>query len=164
MSSQVTVPTRTPPKWLNWMMLRMLRTPGLQRWIGEGVALLTFTGRRSGRRYTIPISYARDGTRVTALTKKTRSWWRNFADEPNVELRLAGATFSATATATVNDPETLPVLIEFLERRPYDAKAYGTPLQDGKLAEEDALALLPHVVLVRFELSGTPAADPVAPV
>lgn len=160
MSSQVTVPTRTPPKWLNWMMLRMLRTPGLQRWIGEGVALLTFTGRRSGRRYTIPISYARDGTRVTALTKKTRSWWRNFADEPNVELRLAGQTFSADAIATVDDPEALPILTGFLEQRPFDAKAYGTPLRDGRLAEEDARALLPQVVLLRFELSEASAKQP----
>ena len=153
MSSEATVPTRTPPKWLNSMMTLMLRTPGLQRWIGKGVALLTFTGHRSGKQYTIPISYARDGNRVTALTKKTRSSWHNFADEPSVELRLAGKNYSATAAATVGDPETLPVLVEFLEQRPHDAKAYGTPLQDGKLADEDARALLPQVVLLTFELA-----------
>ncbi len=153
MSSEVTVPTRTPPKWLNSMMTLMLKTPGLQRWIGKGVALLTYTGRRSGKRYTIPVSYARSGNQVTALTKKTRSWWRNFADEPAVELRLAGKRFPAIATASVGDPETLPVLVEFLEQRPHDAKAYGTPLRDGKLADEDARALLSQVVLLRFELS-----------
>jgi hypothetical protein len=27
---------------------------------------------------------------VTALTKKSRPWWRNFSDEPSVQLRLAG--------------------------------------------------------------------------
>ncbi len=64
---------------------------------------------------------------MTALTKKSRPWWRNFSDEPSVQLRLAGKKLPARAEATVGDPATLPTLVECLEARPRDAKAYGGP-------------------------------------
>ncbi|HEX6255956.1 MAG TPA: hypothetical protein VFZ70_09115 [Euzebyales bacterium] len=49
---------------------RLLHTPGLQRWVGRGTALLTLTGRRTGQTY--PASYARDADgrqRVDDLTR-----------------------------------------------------------------------------------------------
>jgi len=150
---KVKVPATTPPRWLNAMMKLMLKTPGLQRRLGRHIALITFTGRRSGRQYATPISYAWTGDTVTALTRKNRPWWRNFSAAPNVQLRLAGKTMPARAKATVGDLATLQTLIEFLEARPRDAKAYGVPLRpDGKLPEADATALLPEVVLLSFTL------------
>jgi hypothetical protein len=52
---------------------------------GDRLLLLTYTGRRSGRRYTIPVSYVeRDGGVVIQPSKPERKrWWRN--------LRGAGA-------------------------------------------------------------------------
>lgn len=44
------VPDWTPPSWLNAMMRTMLRTPGLERLVGKSVALISFTGRKSGTR------------------------------------------------------------------------------------------------------------------
>jgi hypothetical protein len=41
---------------LNAMMKLFLKTPLLQKGLGKQLALLSFTGRHSGRRYTIPIS------------------------------------------------------------------------------------------------------------
>ena len=88
------LPSWTPPSWLNSMMKVMLHTPGLQRVVGQAIALLSFTGRRSGTRYTTPITYLRDGDEVVVITKRFRTWWKNLQDEPQVELRLAGATFA----------------------------------------------------------------------
>lgn len=50
----------------------VLRTPGLQTMVGREVALLGFKGRKTGRSYTIPVSYQRDGDTVTVVTKKLR--------------------------------------------------------------------------------------------
>ncbi len=145
----VTVPTGTPPAALNSLMKLFLRTPGLQRWLGKEVALLTFTGRRTGKRYTIPISYDRQGDTVVMITKKVRRWWRNFETHPDVELRLAGKQFEGKAVAGVGTESELGFLISFLEHRPVDAKAYGVEIVDGSLDPEDARALLPLIVLVR---------------
>ena len=88
--SNVNTQSGDVPAWLNAMMRLFLKTPGLQNILGKPFALLTFTGRRSGRSYTIPIGYQRRDDTVLILTNTTRSWWRNFEDQPGVELRLAG--------------------------------------------------------------------------
>lgn len=150
--STVTVPQKAPPAWLNSMMGVMLKTPGLQRWLGRGLALLTFTGRRTGKRYTIPVSYARTGDEVLVVTKKTRAWWRNFADRPVVELRLAGRIHRGRATASIGDTSRMELLRTYLSERPVDAKAFGVRNEDGLANADDVIALLPQVVLVDIEL------------
>jgi deazaflavin-dependent oxidoreductase (nitroreductase family) len=150
----ITVPQRTPPRWMNSMMKVMLRAPGLQRLLGKGLALLTFTGRRSGKRYTIPVSYARSGGGVLVVTKKLRSWWRNFGDVPDVEVRLAGRDHHGRATASIGDPARAGQLRDYLSARRFDAKAYGVRIDaDGRANAEDVDALLPQVVLVDIDLS-----------
>lgn len=87
---EVRMPEDRPPAWANKLMKWALTTPGLQAWVGRQVALLGFSGRRSGQSYTIPVSYQRDGDTVTVVTKKVRRWWRNFETPAEVELRLIG--------------------------------------------------------------------------
>jgi len=151
----VVVPTWTPPRWMNAMMNLLLHVPGLQSWIGRSTALLSWTGRRSGRRYTTPVSYYRSNGKVSVLTRPSRSWWRNFDEQPRVELRLAGETASGLARASVGDEATLPRLVEFLEHKSRDTKGYGVEIgADGKVDERDVRALLPQVVLVEIALDG----------
>lgn len=151
--SRIGVSERTPAPWMNAMMRGLLRTPGVQRLLGKQLALLTFTGRRSGVRRTIPVSYARHGDEVTILTKRFRSWWMNFAERPEVEVRLAGKTFAGTAEAVIDDEGSVATLTSFLENRPVDAKAFGVRLGPDKRPEEsDVRALVPHVVVVRVRL------------
>ena len=139
---------------LNAAMKLFLKTPLLQKALGKQLALLSFTGRRSGKSYTIPISYERDGKSILMLTRKTRSWWRNFADLPAVELRLAGEVVAGTAEAHVGTDHDVADVVAFLTTRPYDAKAYGvTRLADGSIDPESVRTLLPSTVLVRVELS-----------
>jgi deazaflavin-dependent oxidoreductase (nitroreductase family) len=154
MTSTVTVPTWTPPRWLNAMMMTMLRTPVLQNILGRGIALITVTGRKSGRLYTTPVSYYREGDTVTVLSKRFRAWWRNFDERPDVELRLAGQLVHGRARASVGDESELPMLARFLEQRRADAKAYGvgfTP--DGQIHREQLRSLLSQIVVIRIALN-----------
>lgn len=52
-------------------------SPVPQRLLGRTIALITVTGRRTGKRYTTPVTYYRNGGTVTVLTKTFRTWWRN---------------------------------------------------------------------------------------
>ena len=141
------------PAALNAMMKLCLKTPLLQKGLGKQLALLSFTGRRSGRRYTIPISYARDGDTVFMMTKKRRSWWRNFADQPEVELRLAGRVVTGTAEAHIGTEDDVKDVVEYLSTRPVDAKAYGvTRLADESIDPESVRQFLPETVLVRVDV------------
>lgn len=66
--AQLSVPTWTPPKWLNAVMQIMLSTPGLPRILGRTTALFTFTGRRTGNSYTTPVTHYRSGDKVIVLS------------------------------------------------------------------------------------------------
>ena len=149
----VSVPTAAPPPWFNSMMASLLRTPGLQHWIGKAIALITVTGRRTGKTYTTPVSYYRDGNTVIVLTKKFRNWWRNLLDNPEVELLLEGRKFRGRARPSVGDPADLPAFIRFLENRRLDAKAYGvTFTPEGRVNRDEARRVLSEIVLVRITL------------
>lgn len=147
------VPTWTPPPWLNATMKLMLRTPGVQRVVGRAIALLSFTGRRSGTRYTTPITYLRDGDEVLLITKRVRTWWKNLQDEPAVRLRLAGEEVAGRASLAVGDPAALPDLVRFLQHHQRDAKAYNITITDGVVDEDGARAVLPQLVIITVTLT-----------
>lgn len=150
-----TFPAWTPPRWLNAFMKAMLHTPGLQKLIGRGVALITVTGRKSGRTYTTPVSYERDGNDVIILSRRTRTWWRNLAANPQVQLRLAGEPVHGSAEVSVGDDAALPLLAAFLRSHPRDAKFYRvTVSSEGEVNEAEARAVLPHLVVVHVTLAG----------
>ncbi len=69
-----------------------LHAPVVQRVAGERLALITVTGRRTGRRHTFPVGCRREGERVLIDVgwPERKRWWRNLLDPAQVELRLAG--------------------------------------------------------------------------
>ena len=151
-----TLSLRAPSARSNRMVARMLHTPGVQRVIGRALALITFTGRRTGTVYTTPVSYRREGDTVIVLTKVGRRWWRNLVPEAPVRLRLAGHDLAGTAHAQVSDESDLTTIREALADRRFDAKAFGIALQkDGRPSEADTRTLLGQVVVVRIALSST---------
>ncbi len=151
----ISVSTWAPPRWVNAMVKALLETPGVERFLGRALALITVTGKRSGKAYTTPVTYYRDDDSVIVLTKRFRVWWRNLAEKPDVELRLAGRTFHGKARASVGDERELPTLVKLLEGRRADARAYGLTLgPDGKVDPGQARALLSQIVVIRIELNG----------
>jgi deazaflavin-dependent oxidoreductase (nitroreductase family) len=139
-----------PPAWANAWMRWALTTPVLQSMVGRSVALLTFTGRRTGRSYTVPVSYHRQDEAVTVITKRPRAWWHNFESPAAVRVRLAGHDYAGTARLDSDDDANLAFMTEYLRTRPMDAKAYG--LAKEAITEEAVAALLPHLVVIRIDL------------
>jgi hypothetical protein len=150
-TAEVQLPDDKPPAWANSLMKWAVTTPGIQAMVGQGVALLTFTGRKTGKTYTIPVSYHREDDIVTVITKRARSWWRNFEIPREVELRLAGRNYAGTAEATTGGEESLELMIDYLEKRPIDAKAYG--LARNEITREKVTRILPHIVLIRIAIN-----------
>lgn len=149
-TTEIRLPDDRPPAWANSLMKWALTTPVIQSMVGSAVALLTFTGRRSGKVYTIPVSYLRDGDVVTVVTKRQRTWWHNFEQPAEVELRLGGHIYRGMAEIQTSDRDTLEFMIDYLNKRPVDAKAYGL----GKeITREKVAAIVPHIVLISIEVS-----------
>jgi hypothetical protein len=150
-TAEVQLPDDRPPAFLNSMMKWMLTTPGIQAMVGQGVALLTFTGRKTAKTYTIPVSYHREDNTVTVITKRARHWWRNFENTDAVELRLAGRNYMGKAEAKTGEEDALQFMVDYLQKRPIDAKAYG--LARDEITREKVAGILPHIVLIRIAIS-----------
>lgn len=151
-TNQPVVPNDVPPRWANAWMKWALTAPGIQRLIGQGVALLSFEGRRTGRRYEIPISYHRREDTVTLITKRQRRWWHNFETPAVVGLRLAGRDYTGKAEIHADDAANLTFMMEYLAKRPIDAKAFG--LAKDEITRERIEQILPHLVIIRITLDG----------
>jgi hypothetical protein len=132
-----------------------LTTPGIQGMVGQGVALLSFQGRRTAKLYTIPVSYDRQNNTVTIMTKRQRNWWHNFESPIEVELRLAGQVYTGKAEIEADDAETLEFMTNYLKKRPIDAKAYG--LARDETTKDKIAGIIPHIVVIRIAITGNQA-------
>lgn len=91
----------------NRVVRGLVRTPGLHRLVSGRIALISVTGRRTGREYTFPVFYSRDGDRVTIEVgwPDRKVWWRNLRDGGRVRMRLRGVERTGSARAE-GDPRT----------------------------------------------------------
>jgi deazaflavin-dependent oxidoreductase (nitroreductase family) len=69
--------------------------------------LLSFTGRKTGRAYTTPVSYVREGTDL--LVPGGGAWWKNLAGG-GVRVRLQG-TWRAVTPEVIQEPKQLSVTL-----------------------------------------------------
>ena len=88
----------------NLFVRLLLRSP-LHRLVSGRLALITFTGRLSGRSYTIPVMYERtdEGIEIPVMWPERKRWWRNLRGQADVGLRLRGREFSGRAVAREHD-------------------------------------------------------------
>jgi len=83
---------------LNPVVAWVLRSP-LHPLLGTAFLLLHVTGRKTGRRYWIPVGYQRDGDTITVLVSRAprKQWWRNYREPGRVEVLLRGRTLQGRA-------------------------------------------------------------------
>jgi hypothetical protein len=69
----------------------ILRSP--VHWLlSAGLMLITVTGRKSGRAYTIPVGYIDQEDAIVILVSEpqTKKWWRNYLAPAPIGLRIRG--------------------------------------------------------------------------
>ena len=101
--------------------------------------LITFTGNKSGRQYTTPVRYIRDGNLIRFFTSAENKWWRNMRGGAEVMLRVQGENKKFRATAIENDPDRVrEALVHYLRKYPQDAAYHDIRLnKDRTLVTED---------------------------
>jgi hypothetical protein len=127
----------TIPPWVNSMMMGILRSP-FHPLLSRTTLILTVTGRRTGRRYTFPVRYLRDGERMLVSTDSR--WWRNLQGGAPVSLCLRGREVSGWAEVST-DPQTVEQSIRaFLRQMPRDASFYQITLDRSR--QPDPVSLM----------------------
>ncbi|GAA4722986.1 hypothetical protein APR04_001255 [Promicromonospora umidemergens] len=67
----------------NARVLAMRSSPRWGRLVRRHLTVVTYTGRRSGRTFSIPVGYRRTGDTVEIGVRLAdqKNWWRNFTGE-----------------------------------------------------------------------------------
>ena len=87
---------------LNAPVAALTNSPRFGRFIGRNITLITYTGRRSGRTFSIPVAYRRSGDEIAiaANMPDAKVWWRNFlGDGAPLTLSLDGTQRPGHAVA-----------------------------------------------------------------
>lgn len=127
-----------------------LRSP-LHGLLSKSIMLITFQGRKSGRMYTTPVSYWRQGGRVLAFTRG--AWWRNLPGP--VTLRIKGQDLPGQAEPTAGDKTAVAGgLAGFLRAVPGDARYYNVKINpDGQPDPEQVARAAQRVVMIEIRLT-----------
>jgi F420H(2)-dependent quinone reductase len=93
----------------------VLRSP-LHVLLSRRTALITVTGRSSGRQFTFPVGYEQRGenVRITVGWAEHKRWWRNLTDAgAPVRMRLRGVERSGHAVARGEPRSEVTVNVAF---------------------------------------------------
>jgi deazaflavin-dependent oxidoreductase (nitroreductase family) len=143
--------TSTVPPFVNQAMKLVLRSP-LHGMVSQTVMLVTFTGRKSGKTYTTPVSYSQHDDCVTIFTHAV--WWKNLGSGAPVTLRIRGQEFQGLAEPIAKDKRAVAAgLAAHLREVPSDARWYGVTFDDqGNPRPEEVEKAVASVVMINVRL------------
>ena len=141
----------TVPPYVNSAMKFVLRSP-VHAIVSKSLLLITFTGRKSGKTYTTPVSYSQNGDQVYIFTHA--NWWKNLQGGETVGLRIRGREFQGSAEPVAKDKTAIAAgLSAHLRVVPSDAKYYDVTFDEhGNPRQEEVEKAVQTVVMVRTRL------------
>ena len=141
----------TVPPFVNNAMKFVLRSP-VHKMVSKFTLLITFTGRKSGKTYTTPVSYSQFGDQVYIFTHA--SWWKNLCGGAPVTLTIRGQEFKGWAEPVAEDKDAIATwLSTHLREVPSDAKYYSVTLDEQGNPKADEVKQAVHTVtMIRVRL------------
>jgi deazaflavin-dependent oxidoreductase (nitroreductase family) len=138
------------PKWVLQAQVWMLRHHVLPAFNSQSMVITT-SGRKSGRRHSVPIGFARDGGTYVAINMGGHSnWYLNALASHRATLEVDGKTFDACAEpAPVDTPTGLQSMLDIYRReRPGTFEKFlGIPLD---APAESLMDIGKYVTFIRF--------------
>lgn len=129
----------------------VLRSP-VHGMVSKALLLITFTGRKTGKSYTTPVSYSRQGDQVYVFTHAV--WWKNLCGGAPVTLRLRGQELRGVARPVDEDKQAIAAgLAAHLRKVPSDAVFYGVTFDEqGNPRAEEVQKAVQTVVMICIQL------------
>jgi len=120
--------------------------------VSKSVLLISFTGRKSGKTYTTPVSYSQSGDQVYIFSHA--NWWKNLLGGAPVTLRIRGQELQGIAEPVAEDKQAVADgLAAHLRKVPSDARYYGVTFDDqGYPRIDEVEKAVPSVVMIRIRL------------
>ncbi len=139
-------------RFINPPVKLLLKSP-MHRILSGNTMLLEFTGRKTGRPLSTPISYYRTGNKVHCFTSKAFGWWRNLLVTKSATAIVAGRCYRCEVEVEYEDKQTLQLELErFLLAVPRDAKHTGVRMVNGRPDMSDIQQVIPAMVYLSFTI------------
>ncbi|GAB2853737.1 nitroreductase/quinone reductase family protein [Lentzea nigeriaca] len=100
---------------VNKAMVGLRNAPLVGKLVRKGVTIVSYTGRRSGRTFSTPVGYQREGDVVSiqVMMPDDKTWWRNFNGEGGpLTLELDGTQRTGHATSHRDDKGRVTVRVQ----------------------------------------------------
>ncbi|MDQ2941645.1 MAG: nitroreductase/quinone reductase family protein [Chloroflexota bacterium] len=138
----------------NPIMKRLLRSKLHWPW-SRWFAVVEWTGRRSGRRYSTPVAYLLRGEEVWVTTGD--AWWRNLRSNPLMHVWLAGKQVVGDAAPVTDSLESAQLHATLFQVRPFFARLAGLPPRPGGPVIARAINAGRVLVRIRLRVGGSAA-------
>lgn len=124
----------------------------------KALLVVSWSGRKSGRRFSIPTGYQRDAGDVVVLLSKpgAKTWWKNFRSPWPADLLIEGREHTAMGELVPAGSDEFFRLVEATIRAtPFMAKQFGLAGYDPArgLTADDRARLRESAAAIRFELA-----------
>jgi deazaflavin-dependent oxidoreductase (nitroreductase family) len=137
---------------INFTLATILRSP-LHSLFSRNLLLITVTGRKSQRPYTVPVSYRQHDCEVRIVSERTDRWWRNVRGGAPVTVQLQGHKITGEAQVLEALPEVLAQLSEHLRQSTAIAKMLHVKRDaQGQFNSDDLRRAAERSVVVRVAL------------
>ncbi len=136
-------------------VVKFILTSPLHSLMSRNTVLLEFTGRKTGKTYTTPVSYYEANGTLYCVTEKTNLWWKNLQDGHEIQVTWRGQKRSGTPSVVADGSTAVATALnELLLASPRDAAHAGVTLdRQGKPDAAEVAAASKTLVLITIEVA-----------
>jgi len=136
----------------NDFMSWVLRSP-FHGMLSNGMMLITVTGRKTGKKYTMPVGYYEESGYLWVITSRDRTWWKNLREGANVDLLLKRKPVKAYAEPDLDEESVKERMYEYLRHVPQAAKPMNIRVENGKANADDVARVAREKLFVSLRLT-----------
>ena len=139
---------------VNPLTRAIARSP-LHPLISDNIVVLIFPGIKSGRIYSIPVSYLEASDKeMVCLTDRPYIWWRNLINNKNIQILLKGKLLNANVEVEFkNDNLIAEKLTAMCLHSKVDAYFADVGFRNNIPIEEDIMAASSKMTLIKLSIN-----------
>ena len=139
---------------VNPLTRAIARSP-LHPLISDNIVVLIFPGIKSGRIYSIPVSYLETSDKeMICVTDRPYIWWRNLINNKNIQILLRGKLLNAEADVEFeNNGLIAEKLRAMCIHSKIDAYFANVGFKNNIPIEEDIIAAASNMTLIKLSIN-----------
>ncbi len=127
--------------WFNPIIQWLLSSP-FHSFFSKNLMLVTFTGHKSGKKYTTPVNYLQmtqgEDQFFATISTRERVWWRNLRGNSPIAIRVRGKDYPATAEVIEDVSSVAKNLSAYIQLNPGLGKYFKIRIEaNGQPNDED---------------------------